>query len=101
MSRSHVIGGVNSHRVRHKRRFEKAWNESHETALDHVRQSFVSARVLHFSEYDREFVVHVDASEHGVVLLLPNHLNLILKPLISSRIILIGSKIDNATTWSR
>ncbi|CAB1106859.1 unnamed protein product [Ectocarpus sp. CCAP 1310/34] len=48
-----------------KSRFVKAWNKSHDASFAHLKRLLTSAPVLHFPDFDREFVVHVDASEHG------------------------------------
>ena len=48
-----------------KSRFQKAWNSNHDIAFAHIKRLLVSAPVLHFPDFSREFVVHVDASETG------------------------------------
>ena len=47
-------------------RFKKAWGSAQNTAFAHIKRSLVSAPVLNFPDYEREFIVHVDASELGV-----------------------------------
>ena len=49
-----------------KSRFKKAWNDNHDIAFAQIKRLLVSAPVLNFPDFDREFVVHVDASENGV-----------------------------------
>ena len=48
-----------------KSSFKKAWNVNHDVAFEHIKRLLVSAPVLHFPDFSREFVVHVDASETG------------------------------------
>ena len=47
-------------------RFKKAWGETQNTAFAHIKRLLVLAPVLKFPDYEREVIVHVDASEIGV-----------------------------------
>ena len=47
-------------------KFRKAWGFSQDTALARVKELLSSPPVLKFPDFDREFQVHVDASEKRV-----------------------------------
>ena len=47
-------------------RFKKAWGKTQDTAFAHIKRLPMSAPVLKFPGYEREFIVRVDASEIGV-----------------------------------
>ena len=47
-------------------RFKKAWGKTQDTASAHIKHLLMSAPVLQFPDYEREYIVHVDASEIGV-----------------------------------
>ena len=44
-------------------RFKKAWGKTQDTAFAYIKRLLMSAPVLKFPDYEREFIVHVDASE--------------------------------------
>ena len=44
-------------------RFKKAWGKRQDTAFAHVRRLLVSAPVLKLPGYEREYIVHVEASK--------------------------------------
>ena len=48
-------------------RFKNAWGSAQNTAFARIKRLLVSAPVLNFPDYEREFVVHVGASELGLV----------------------------------
>ena len=43
----------------------KRWGPEHDKAFAEVKQLLTNAPVLHFPDFSKEFVVHVDASETG------------------------------------
>ena len=47
-------------------RFKEACGKTQDTVFAHIKCLLMSARVLKFSDYERESIVHVDASEIGV-----------------------------------
>ena len=47
-------------------KFREAWEFSQDTALARVKELLSSPPALKFPDFDREFQVHVDASEEGV-----------------------------------
>ena len=47
-------------------KLRKAWGPPQDAALARVKELFSSPPILKFSDFDREFQVHVDASEEGV-----------------------------------
>ena len=46
--------------------FKKAWGPAQDAAFQKLKDALSSSPVLHFPDFSREFVVHTDASEHGV-----------------------------------
>ncbi len=46
--------------------FKKAWGPAQDAAFQKLKDALSSARVLHFPDFSRDFVVHTDASEKGV-----------------------------------
>ena len=47
-------------------RFQNAWGNAENTACADIKRLLVSAPVLKFPHYEREFGVHVDANDLGV-----------------------------------
>ena len=47
-------------------KFRKSWEPPQDAALVRVKQLLSSPPILNFPDFDREFQVHVDASEEGV-----------------------------------
>lgn len=53
---------------------KKQWGHKHDEAFAQVKQLLTSAPVLHFPDFSKHFVVHVDASESGAgAFLAQNH----------------------------
>ena len=49
-----------------RREFEKHWGATQSEAVTRIKKLLSSPPVLHFPDYSKEFIVHVDASEAGV-----------------------------------
>ena len=49
-----------------RREFEKHWGTTQSEAVTRIKKLLSSPPVLHFPDYSKEFIVHVDASEAGV-----------------------------------
>ena len=47
-------------------RFKKAWEPARDAALSRAKELLSSPSALKLPDFDREFVVHIDASEEGV-----------------------------------
>ena len=47
-------------------RLKKAWGKTQDTAFARIKRLSISSPVMKCPDYEREFIVHVDASEIGV-----------------------------------
>ena len=66
---------LTKNQYKQRREFDKHWGTTQSEAVTRIKKLLSSPPVLHFPDYSKEFIVHVDAIEAGVGAFLAQNAN--------------------------